>query len=307
MKKMKSLCAVMALVLTPVVLTAADRTGLRDEIAALAGGVDAGVGVAVIFPDGDTLTLNGDRDFPLMSVFKFHQALAVCDWLRHRGIPLTEKVEVAPGDLEENTWSPLRDAHPEGGSFSYAELMTFTLVSSDNNACDILFRKTLGVGPVQQYVESLGIGGFSLECNESMMHEDLANCYRNMSTPMSAARLMEKFWQMRDDDEYTRFIWDTMTQCDTGHGRIPARIMGRAAAIAHKTGTGDALPDGRVIAVNDAGAVVLPDGRCLFLAVFVSDAACDMAGCEALIADVAAAVYAAAVYAAAVSASGLLP
>ena len=258
--------------------------------------------MAVIFPDGDTLTLNGDRDFPLMSVFKFHQALAVCDWLRHRGIPLTEKVEVAPGDLEENTWCPLRDAHPEGGSFSYAELMTFTLVSSDNNACDILFRKTLGVGPVQQYVESLGIGGFSLECNESMMHEDLANCYRNMSTPMSAARLMEKFWQMRDDDEYTRFIWDTMVQCSTGGGRIPARISDSAEAIAHKTGTGDVLPDGRIIAVNDVGAVVLPDGRCLFLAVFVSDADCDMARCEALIADVAAAVYAAAV-----SASGLLP
>lgn len=285
----------MALVLTPVVLTAADRTELRAEIAALAGGVDAGVGVAVIFPDGDTLTLNGDRDFPLMSVFKFHQAMAVCDWLRQRGIPLSEKVAVTHLDLEEDTWSPLRDAHPEGGSFSYAELMTYTLVSSDNNACDILFRKTLGVGPVQQYVESLGIGGFTIECNEAMMHEDLMNCYRNVSTPMSAARLMEKFWQMRDDDEYTRFIWDTMVQCGTGGGRIPARISDSAETIAHKTGTGDALPDGRIIAVNDAGAVVLPDGRCLFLAVFVSDAACSMDRCEALIADIAAAVYASAV------------
>ena len=285
----------MALVLTPVVLTAADRTELRDELAAFAGGVDAEVGVAVIFPEGDTLTLNGDRDFPLMSVFKFHQALAVCDWLRHRRIPLTEKVEVTPGDLEENTWSPLRDAHPDGGRFSYADLMTYTLVSSDNNACDILFDKTLGMRQVQKYVESLGIDGFTIECNEAMMHENLMSCYRNVSSPMSAARLMERFYGMRDDDEYTRFIWDTMTQCDTGHGRIPARIMGRAAAIAHKTGTGDVLPDGRIIAVNDVGAVVLPDGRCLFLAVFVSDAACDMARCEALIADIAAAVYAAVV------------
>lgn len=285
----------MALVLTPVVLTAADRTELRDELAAFAGGVDAEVGVAVIFPEGDTLTLNGDRDFPLMSVFKFHQALAVCDWLRHRRIPLTEKVEVTPGDLEENTWSPLRDAHPDGGRFSYADLMTYTLVSSDNNACDILFDKTLGMRQVQKYVESLGIDGFTIECNEAMMHENLMSCYRNVSSPMSAARLMERFYGMRDDDEYTRFIWDTMTQCDTGHGRIPARIMGRAAAIAHKTGTGDVLPDGRIIAVNDVGAVVLPDGRCLFLAVFVSDAACGMARCEALIADIAAAVYAAVV------------
>lgn len=295
MKKMKTLCAVMALVLTPVVLTAADRTGLRDEIAALAGGVDAGVGVAVIFPDGDTLTLNGDRDFPLMSVFKFHQALAVCNWLRHRGIPLTEKVEVAPGDLEEDTWSPLRDAHPDGGRFSYADLMTYTLVSSDNNACDILFDKTLGMRQVQRYAESLGIGGFTIECNEAMMHEDLMNCYRNVSTPMSAARLMERFYGMRDDDEYSRFIWDTMVQCGTGGGRIPARISDSAETIAHKTGTGDVLPDGRIIAVNDVGAVVLPDGRCFFLAVFMSDAACGVARCEALIADIAAAVYAAVV------------
>ena len=119
------------------------------------------------------------------------------------------------------------------------------------------------------------------------MHSDRTACLRNWTTPLSAVRLLEVFWDRRDSDEYHRFVWDTMSGCETGQERIPGRIAGRVQTIAHKTGTGDMLSDGRVSAVNDIGIVVLPDGRHFSLAVFVCDAACTMLQCESLIADIA--------------------
>ena len=56
-----------------------DMKILSDKIAALSAAVDAKVGVAAIFSTADTLVTSSD-EFPMMSVMKFHQALAVAAW-----------------------------------------------------------------------------------------------------------------------------------------------------------------------------------------------------------------------------------
>lgn len=271
----------------------AEDDNLRERIAALAGTVDADTGVAVIFPDGDTLTFTGGdrKGYPMLSVFKFHQAFAVCDSLRRAGTSLDRKIKVTREQLHKDTWSPLRDKYPDGGSFTYRELLEYTLVQSDNNACDILFAALSGPSGTESYIRSLGFTDVSIGCTEDMMHRDLQNCYRNSTTPLSAARLMEWFYGMRSSDSYFSFLWETMSGCATGQARIPAYISGKAAAIAHKTGTGDTLPDGRIIGVNDIGIVELPDGRHFAIAVFVSDAAATLRECEELIARITEAVY----------------
>lgn len=273
---------------------------LRERIAELSSGLDADIGVAAILPDGDTVLFDRDRSgcessggrrYPLMSVMKFHQALAVCGWLRDSGISLDTKVDVGPEQLPEGTWSPMRDKSPLGGSYSYRELMEYTLVYSDNNACDILFGLSGGPGRTADFIREYGVGDFDIACTEAMMHEDLSNCARNWSTPLSAASLADRFHSDRNEDEYSRFIWDTMKGCTTGLGRIPGKISGKVAEIAHKTGTGDIGPDGRISAVNDVGTVVLEDGRHFSLSVMVCNAAGTMEECEALIADIAEAVF----------------
>lgn len=272
---------------------------LREQIASVADTVDARVEVAVIFSSGDTLVYvnaagqdsASESRFPMLSVFKFHQALGVCSWLRHAGLTLDDKVMVSPDDLPEGTWSPMRDEHPGGGAFSYRELMTYSLASSDNNATDILFSHTGGPVWTEEYIRSYGITDFNIECTESMMHEDPRSCYRNWSTPLSAAMLLEKFWTDREMDTFSRFVWDTMSACRTGQSRIPGLIADRASVIAHKTGTGDISPDGRTMAVNDIGIVVLPDGSHFSIAVFISDAGCPLAQCESLIASITALAY----------------
>ncbi len=267
-----------------------DTEGLRCRLAELVSGTDARVGVAVISGGGDTLTVGGGERFPLLSVFKFHQALAVCDCLRQSGLPLDMPLEVAAAELERDTWSPLRDEFPSGGRFTVRELLDYTLLYSDNNACDILFARICGMAQTSQYISSLGIEDFCIECNEKMMHEDIMNSYRNWTCPLSAARLLETFFAMRDNDDYSGYVWDTMSSCRTGAGRIPKYLAAAGAAVAHKTGTGDVRKDGRIIAVNDIGVILLPGGGHVSLAVFVRDAACGMDRCEEIIAHVAKAV-----------------
>lgn len=268
---------------------------LYAAIDSLSSGLDARVGVAAVFDGGDTLVYDSrpelGAEYPLMSVMKFHQALAVCDSLRRAGIPLSRGLDVCPGQLHEDTWSPMRDGHPSGGRFSFAQLLEYTLVQSDNNACDILFDYLGEPAAVDAYLRSFGVGDCSIECTEDMMHKDLSLCYRNVSTPLSAVLLLEKFYLLRGSDPYYRFLWDTMTACGTGTMRIPRFISDKAAAIAHKTGTGDRDARGRIISINDIGVVVLPDGRHFSLAVFVSDAAVPDALCEELIAEIASLAY----------------
>ena len=259
---------------------------------------DAVVGVAAVFSDGDTLVLvdssgyTGDLHasmkavsglddaFPMMSVMKFHQALAVCGWLRENGLSLDAEVKVTPDMLAEDTWSPMRDEHPLGGSFSWRELLTYTLAFSDNNACDILFSLTGGPEYTDGVVRFLSSGDFRIECTEADMHAAPSACLRNWTTPLSAVLLLEKFHIAG----YYDSIWTVMSGCRTGMSRIPARISGKASEIIHKTGTGDRTPDGRQTAINDIGIVVLPDGSHFSLAVFVFDAACSPERCEEIIA-----------------------
>lgn len=290
--------------------SAPGRDALLERIASLADSMDARCGVAVIFGDGDTLSYTGGHSriggsasgrfpvaaspgecFPMASVFKFHQALAVCDRLMRSGVSLDTEVSVGKADLAENTWSPLRDEYPYGGRFTYGELLAYTLQQSDNNVCDFLFRTVCDVSRTDSYIRSLGIDDFAIACDEETMHDDLSACYSNWTTPLAAAALLEKFYSVRDSSEYTGYVWKLMSDCRTGQNRIPGHISGKVSQIAHKTGTGDIDADDRIMAVNDIGVVLLPDGRHYSIAVFVSDAAAGMEECEEFIAKVSEAVY----------------
>lgn len=290
---MKSrLFLLLALVLTAAAPASAEgnlKTQLREIIA----GADARVGVAVI-ADGDTLTVNGSPDYPLMSVMKLHQAVAVARILEERGLPLTTTVHIYVQDLKAGTWSPLRDARPGGGfDMSVAELLRYTLQQSDNNACDILFDRFAAPEHVDSIIRSMGFRDFRIAATEDEMHRDLKKCRENVSSPQSAADLMDRLASgtLPLGKEYADFIRSTLLECRTGLNRLPLPLEGSGALIGHKTGTSDREADGRWTGINDVGFVLLPDGRSYTLAVFISDSALGMEENEKLIADISGAVY----------------
>ena len=124
------------------------------------------------------------------------------------------------------------------------------------------------------------------------MHRDLADCYRNWTTPLEAVRLLE--WLVSGKaakGAYGDFIEQTMISCQTGRDRLPAPLAVTKAVIGHKTGTGDRNGKGQIIGTNDIGFVFLPDGRRYSIAVLVRDSEESEQATARIKADVSEAVY----------------
>lgn len=73
----------------------------------------AQVGIEVIINGEDTITLNNEVRYPMMSVFKFHQALSMIHYLEQNKLPLTTSLYIPQTDLLPDTYSPLRDQYPQ--------------------------------------------------------------------------------------------------------------------------------------------------------------------------------------------------
>lgn len=265
---------------------------MRSELNDFVNDKDAEIGVAVIIDGKDTVAVNGDRQFPMLSVYKFPISLALADVYRKNGISLDTPVEFGMDDLHLDTYSPMTGKLLAQGELPVdtmtmpaRELLAYMLQQSDNNASDIMLREAGGADAVQDYLSGMGIGGVNVRSSENEMHADNSLCYINSATPIAMAELFDRFDRCFTDSvsvEIKRII----ESCGTGVDRLAKPLMEVNAVIGHKTGTGFMLPDGRIMAVNDAGYVHLPDGTRYSIAVFVENSCYDMAATEALIAEI---------------------
>jgi Beta-lactamase class A len=226
----------------------------------------AEIGIAVILDAQDTVTVNNDDRYPLMSVFKFHQALAVADYLDRNGLTPDTEIFIPEEELVPDTYSPLRKEFPEGEiSLSVSRLLEYSLQLSDNNACDILFEHTGGPAATDRYVRSLGLRNFAIAATEQQMHDDPQTCYENWSTPLEAAALLELLVTEQILTPTLReMIRQNLINCKTGADRLPKPLSGTGAVIGHKTGTSDRDERGIFAGTNDPGFVILPDGTPLY-------------------------------------------
>lgn len=264
-----------------------------NDIRQLVERADAQVGVAVIVDGKDTLSFNNEVHYPLMSVMKFHQALAVCHFLQLNDQNLDMKVHVPQQSLKSDTYSPLKKRYPTGDlTLTVKDLLDYSLKMSDNNACDILFGLIGGPETVDRYIRSLGLNQFAISVTEDDMHRRLEDCYRNWTTPLDAAILLDNLINNDitdiDDQGYIR---QAMLDCETGKDRLWKPLEKTGARLGHKTGTGDRNHEGKLIGVNDIGFVFLPDGRHYTIAVMVKDAGMSLQSASKLIADISEVVY----------------
>ena len=262
---------------------------LQHDLTSFVEKKDARIGIAVIINGKDTVSVNGSRDFPMMSVFKFPQALAVADYCHKSGIGLTDSIFIKSEEMKEDTWSPMRDQYGVRDiKLPVSELIDFILQQSDNNASDVLFRVIGGTSVADSLMKSLGYSDILISHTEDEMHRDPYLCYLNRTTPIEMARLFDRFYreEMRHDSPFHEFIAASMMSCQTGLDRLPAPLMLTDAMIGHKTGTGDRNSQGRIMAVNDAGYIYLPNKTGYAIAVFVADSAYDMTETSKIIADI---------------------
>ncbi|ETK12276.1 hypothetical protein T235_10505, partial [Tannerella sp. oral taxon BU063 isolate Cell 8/11] len=80
---------------------------LTDSISQIVSACPGEIGVAVIVNNRDTVKVNNKSVYPMMSVFKVHQALALCNDFDNKGISLDTLVNINRDKLDPKTWSPM--------------------------------------------------------------------------------------------------------------------------------------------------------------------------------------------------------
>lgn len=258
---------------TLVAFSLAFSQNLKKEINQIIAGKNATVAVSILdFESGNSTDINGNKKLPMLSVFKFHIALAVLNEVDAGKLKLDRKILVKKSDLLENTWSPIREKYPEGNiEMSLSELLKYTVAQSDNNGCDILLRLIGGTETVQKFINANGIKDFQIKANEAKMHQGYEFMYWNWTTTNAANQLLKKFYDGKIlSKKSTDFLMKIMIETTTGTTKIVAQLP-QGTVVAHKTGSSGKDDKGLTVAENDIGIITLPNGKHYAISVFVSD------------------------------------
>lgn len=261
---------------------------LKKEILQITKGKNATVAVSVLdFEKNNSVHINGNKKLPMLSVFKFHIALAVLNEVDGGKLDLDQKIFIKKSDLLENTWSPIRERFPDGNiEMTLGELIKYTVAESDNNGCDILLRLIGGTETVQKFINRKGIRNFTIKVNEEQMHKGFEFMYLNLTTTNSANQLLQDFFNKKIVSKTsTDFLMTTLLETSTGRNKIVAQLP-ENIPVAHKTGSSGKNEKGLTIAENDIGIVTLPDGRHYAISIFVSDSMESEATNTKMIADI---------------------
>jgi beta-lactamase class A len=259
-----------------------------QEIAGTAGG-RVGIGVELL-ETGESVTLNGNGQFPMQSVYKLPIAMAVLQGVDRGDLRLEQRIRVETGDLVPRALhSPLRDRHPRGAELSVRELLRLMISESDGTACDVLLRLR-GTESVMRFLRGVGVDSMVVATTEKAMARDEMVQYRNWASPEGALKLIRALHEGRGLTAASKaLLLQWMTGTETGLRRIKG-LLPAGTLVAHKTGT-SGTTRGLTRATNDVGLITLPDGRHLAVAVFVSDSTADQARRERVIAETARAAW----------------
>ncbi|MCH5346935.1 MAG: class A beta-lactamase [Muribaculaceae bacterium] len=235
--------------------------------------IDARIGIACIYEGKDTLQINGNKEFPMLSVYKFPQSIAVINYCRENQKDLNDTVFIPKSDIKENTYSPIRDKFGIIDlKLPLKDILYYSLVESDNNACDVLYKLMGGTNYADSIITKMGFSDIHLINTEDEMHEDIYLSYQNRCTPLEMCKFVDYFnsQPIFSDKEYS-YIKFLMENCRTGNDRLAKPFLSTNVTIGHKTGTGDVNSQGRIIGINDVGYIILPNKNKYSIAVFIAD------------------------------------
>ncbi|RZL05037.1 MAG: class A beta-lactamase, partial [Hymenobacter sp.] len=171
------------------------------------------------------------------------------------------------------------------------ELLTYMLVVSDNDACDILLKLLGGPRQVMAYVRHLGVKHLVIKASEAQMGAAWPVQYTNWSYPSAQIELLTIVYrQTALTKPSNELLGQLLLATSVGPMRLKG-LLPPGTPVAHRTGTSATNAQGLAPATNDVGIIQLPDGRHLAMAVFVSDSYADLATRELVIAQLAEAAY----------------
>jgi beta-lactamase class A len=263
------------------------QTELRQELEKIISTKNATVGISIkCIESKDTLSINGTLNAPLMSVFKFHIALATLSLVDSCKLSLKQKIFIKKDELHENTWSPIRDDYPNGNIYlTLDQLLRYTVSHSDNNGCDIILKLIGGTETVQKFIEKQGIKDFTIKVNEQEM-KTWENLYLNNSTPLATTEILEKFYKGEVlKKRTTKYLYKLMIECSRGITWMKAGLP-KGTELAHRTGISGTNENNLRVAMNDIGIFKLPNGNNIILSIYLKNITEEREKTEKIIADI---------------------
>ncbi|WP_109852210.1 class A beta-lactamase, subclass A2 [Aquimarina sp. AU58] len=263
---------------------------LRQEIENIINSKNAVVGVAINgMETTDTLSINGQRHFPMQSVFKFPIALTILSEIDKGNLSLEQKIDIKKSELLPGLWSPIRKKYPEGGTLTVAEIMKYTVALSDNVGCDVLLKLLGEPQTVENYFSNLGFKDFSVKINEETMQNNWDLQFLNWTTPKETNKILATFYKNSNgllSKESHEFVWSVMKGTKTGKNRLRGQLP-KETIVAHKTGWSGAHKEtGITAAVNNIGIVFLPNGKYFTISVFITESVESFETNEKMISDI---------------------
>jgi len=273
-------------------ISAQTTSVLRKQLQHILSTKKADVGISILgIEDKDTLSIHGNRHYPMQSVFKFHIAIAVLSEIDKGNLSMNQKITVRKTDLPSDTWSPIKVKYPNGTVLPLSEIIKYTVSESDNVGCDLLLKLLGGPTIVNTFFESIKLNDISIHATEKEMHADWNVQFTNWTTPNSAASVLKAF---NDKKLLTgtsnNFLMKTMIATSTGKNRIKGQLP-ESTVVVHKTGTSFTNAEGVTAAVNDIGIVTLPNGKHFIICIFVSNSYENEATNEKMISEISKSTY----------------
>lgn len=284
---MKKIIILFVLLLISFQMFAQNTADLKQKIEQIIATKKATVGVSIkSIEDNDVLDVNGKMIAPMMSVFKFHIALTVLNLVDNGKLNLNQKIFIKKKDLQEDTWSPIREEFPKGNmDLTLDQLLRYTVSHSDNNGCDILLKLIGGPKTVQKFIKEQGINDFTIKVNEQQMRK-WENLYLNTTTPVATTELLEKFYNGNIlKKETTAYLYQLMVECSRGKTWMKAGLP-EGTELAHRTGISGTNDANLRVAMNDIGIVKLPNGKHFIIAVYLKEITESQEDTEKIIADI---------------------
>lgn len=266
------------------------QTDLKQRVEQIIATKNADIGVSIRSSGtGETMDICGSQHYPMISVFKFHIALAVLNKVDNKQLSLKQKIFVRKYELLEDTWSPFREKYPKGDiQITLEEALRWTVSHSDNNLGDLLIRLTGGVREISNFMND---PAFIIKNNEEEMHKSWDAQFLNTTTPNFSTRLLNDFYNGKIlSRKSTKLLYEMLVETSVGLNRIKGKLP-KETEVAHRTGSSFTNKEGLTGAINDIGIVKLPDGNYFIISVFVHNTTERYKDGEEIIADIAKAAW----------------
>jgi beta-lactamase class A len=244
---------------------------LKEKITEIISTKNATFGIGIYdFENQDTLYINKNKQFALMSVVKFPQALAILDKVDKRKLNYDMNIHFEKSDLRPNTYSPLRGERTEDNfNITLVEALSYTISKSDNNVCDKLFKILGNTKIVEDYLQNLGLKHISIGTDYANMAAN--TIYANQSNPQDMLELLRMFYKNELlSKRSTEILWKKMIETSTGSDRIKG-LLPEGTIVGHKTGTSGTDENGITAAYNDIGIIKLPKGGSFAIVIFIAN------------------------------------